>query len=96
MQSTAGSALFSSSLVADSSCQILSISGTPLPIASNVEEESEYKALLKFLSIEQRKAGGVFQRYLEDKKDQVCKYSIHFCMLYVQVCNLNQLIHSTP
>ena len=71
MHSTAGSTLFSSSLVAESSCQILSVSGTPLPIASNMEEESEYKALLKFLSIEQRKAGGVFQRYLEDKKDQV-------------------------
>lgn len=73
MHSTAGSALFSNSLVADSSCQILSLSGTPLPTTANTEEESEYKALLKFLSIEQRKAGGVFQRYLEDKKDQVCK-----------------------
>lgn len=75
MYSTAGSNLFSSSLVAESSCQILSVSGTPHPTASIVEEESEYKPLLKLLSIEQRKAGGVFQRYLEDKKDQVHKYT---------------------
>ena len=76
MRSTAGSTLFSTSLVAESSCQILSVSGTPLPIGSSVEDESEYKPLLKFLSVEQRKAGGVFQRYLEDKKDQVIHLTI--------------------
>lgn len=82
MHSATGSTLFSSSLVAESSCQILSVSGTPLPIASNVEEESEYKALLKFLNIEQRKAGGVFQRYLEDKKNQVNTLYLSICVYY--------------
>lgn len=63
--------MISSSLITDSSCQILSVSGTPLPNTNAVDEETEYKTLLKFLGIEQRKAGGVFQRYLEDKDDEV-------------------------
>ena len=85
MHSTAGSTLFSTSLVAESSCQILSVSGTPLPVASNVEEESQYKPLLKFLSVEQRKAGGVFQRYLEDKKDEVINSQL---TVYSNTCNV--------
>ena len=63
------------------SCKIVSLSGTPLPSTTTVDEESEYKALLKFLSIEQRKAGGVFQRYLEDKKDQV-----NYTYIYSVLC----------
>jgi len=49
----------------------MSVSGTPLPTTTPADEETEYRVLLKFLSIEQRKAGGVFQRYLEDKDDEV-------------------------
>ena len=49
----------------------MSVSGTPLPTTTPADEETEYRVLLKFLNIEQRKAGGVFQRYLEDKDDEV-------------------------
>lgn len=62
-------------------CKILSVSGTPIhsstAIATSDCKDSDdpssdvYKPLIACLNTEQRKAGGYFKMYLENKKEKV-------------------------
>lgn len=61
----------------ESRCQILSVRGTPVPPplptvqSQTTDDRSLYQSLIGCLNIENRKAGGYFQCYLDEMEDKV-------------------------
>lgn len=89
----------------ESRCQILSVTGTPIPpsllpaysFTSHTSQRSLYQSLIKCLNVENRKAGGYLQCFLDEMEDKVNISSsfywmyimpskIFFSILYVCVC----------